>query len=118
MRLLYSPPPANRLGSYSDKPHVFSYNIHKQALVLEQFLSHLRLQRFALFGHSMGGSIAIEAAGLLGERVTTLLVSEPWRQRRTNKNRSPVCLHDKVTGFLYSNLILCATLFCRLAPEG
>ncbi|MGP4878690.1 alpha/beta fold hydrolase, partial [Klebsiella pneumoniae] len=26
---------------------------------------------------SMGGSIAIEAAGLLGERVTTLLVSEP-----------------------------------------
>jgi pimeloyl-ACP methyl ester carboxylesterase len=44
---------------------------------LEQFLSHLRLQRFALFGHSMGGSIAIEAAGLLGERVTTLLVSNP-----------------------------------------
>ena len=35
---------------------------------MEQFLSHLRLQRFALFGHSMGGSIAIEAAGLLGER--------------------------------------------------
>ncbi len=62
---------------YSDKPRVFSYNIHEQALVLEQFLSHLRLQRFALFGHSMGGSIAIEAAGLLGERVTTLLVSEP-----------------------------------------
>ena len=61
---------------YSDKPRVFSYNIHKQALVLEQFLSHLRLQRFALFGHSMGGA-AIEAAGLLGERVTTLLVSEP-----------------------------------------
>ncbi|PLK48926.1 alpha/beta fold hydrolase, partial [Klebsiella pneumoniae] len=62
---------------YSDKPRAFSYNIHEQALVLEQFLSHLRLQRFALFGHSMGGSIAIEAAGLLGERVTTLLVSEP-----------------------------------------
>jgi pimeloyl-ACP methyl ester carboxylesterase len=53
---------------YSDKPRDFSYNIHEQALVLEQFLSHLRLQRFALFGHSMGGSIAIEAAGLLGER--------------------------------------------------
>ncbi|STV27927.1 alpha/beta fold family hydrolase [Klebsiella pneumoniae] len=51
---------------YSDKPRLFSYNIHEQALVLEQFLSHLRLQRFALFGHSMGGSIAIEAAGLLG----------------------------------------------------
>lgn len=62
---------------YSDKPRAFSYNIHEQALVLEQFLSHLRLQRFALFGHSMGGSIAIEAAGLLGERVPTLLVSEP-----------------------------------------
>ena len=62
---------------YSDKPHDFSYNIHIQAQVVEQLLNHLRLQRFALFGHSMGGSIAIEAAGLLGERVTTLLVSEP-----------------------------------------
>ncbi len=41
---------------YSDKPRAFSYNIHEQALVLEQFLSHLRLQRFALFGHSMGGA--------------------------------------------------------------
>ncbi len=62
---------------YSDKPHDFSYNIHKQAQAVEQVLNHLRLQRFALYGHSMGGSIAIEAAGLLAERVTTLLVSEP-----------------------------------------
>ncbi|WP_281080485.1 alpha/beta fold hydrolase [Klebsiella quasivariicola] len=62
---------------YSDKPQGFSYNMHDQAVVVEQLLSHLRLQRFALFGHSMGGSVAIEAAGLLGERVTTLLVSEP-----------------------------------------
>lgn len=62
---------------YSDKPHGFSYNIHKQAQAVEQVLNHLRLQRFALYGHSMGGSIAIEAAGLLAERVTTLLVSEP-----------------------------------------
>ena len=62
---------------YSDKPHDFSYNIHKQAQAVEHVLNHLRLQRFALYGHSMGGSIAIEAAGLLAERVTTLLVSEP-----------------------------------------
>lgn len=62
---------------YSDKPHDFSYNMHKQAQAVEQVLNHLRLQRFALYGHSMGGSIAIEAAGLLAERVTTLLVSEP-----------------------------------------
>ncbi|HIE9625845.1 TPA: alpha/beta fold hydrolase [Klebsiella quasipneumoniae subsp. quasipneumoniae] len=62
---------------YSDKPHDFSYNIHSQAQAVEQVLDHLRLQRFALYGHSMGGSIAIEAAGLLAGRVTTLLVSEP-----------------------------------------
>jgi len=62
---------------YSDKPHDFSYNIHSQAQAVEQVLDHLHLQRFALYGHSMGGSIAIEAAGLLAERVTTLLVSEP-----------------------------------------
>lgn len=68
---------------YSDKPRVFSYNIHKQALVLEQFLSHLRLQRFALFGHSMGGSIAIEAAGYWasGDHAAGL-GTQPVRRRR------------------------------------
>jgi pimeloyl-ACP methyl ester carboxylesterase len=35
---------------YSDKPHDFSYNIHKQAQAVEQVLNHLRLQRFALLG--------------------------------------------------------------------
>lgn len=39
---------------YSDKPHDFSYNIHSQAQAVEQVLDHLHLQRFALYGHSMG----------------------------------------------------------------
>ncbi len=42
-----------------------------------ELLDSLQLTRCSLFGHSMGGSIAIEAAELLGRRVQALLVSEP-----------------------------------------
>lgn len=73
---------------YSDKPRVFSYNIHEQALVLEQFLSHLRLQRFALFGHSMGGSIRHRsggATGRAGDHAAGLGTQSVRRRRRVQQ---------------------------------
>lgn len=48
---------------YSDKPHDFSYNIHSQAQGVEQVLDHLRLQRFALYGHSMGEASPLKRQG-------------------------------------------------------
>lgn len=62
---------------YSDKPGSFGYGIAEQARVVVEWLDSLQLTRCSLFGHSMGGSIAIEAAELLGRRVQALLVSEP-----------------------------------------
>lgn len=109
---------------YSDKPHGFSYNIHKQAQAVEQVLNHLRLQRFALYGHSMGGSIAIEAAGLLAERVTTLLVSEPnlfagggeYSRRIAAQAEGPLSL--KVTPGCWRKSARRGPAVCKTAPLG
>lgn len=67
----------DRPGSgFSDWPEDFSYTTSAQAQVIVELVEHLGLQRFALYGHSMGGSIAIEAASLMPERIAALLVSE------------------------------------------
>lgn len=64
-------------SGYSDKPEHYSYKTTDQARVVAELVDHLKLDAFWLYGHSMGGSIAIEAAGLLASRVKGLMVSEP-----------------------------------------
>ncbi len=56
-------------SGYSDKPEHYSYKTTDQARVVAELMDHLKLDAFWLYGHSMGGSIAIEAAGLLASRV-------------------------------------------------
>lgn len=66
------------LGSgFSDRPTEFAYTIDAQARTVVALLEQLALEPVDLFGHSMGGSIAIVAASLLGERVGRLVVGEP-----------------------------------------
>lgn len=62
---------------YSDKPLHFDYSTTQQAAVVVELLDSLGITQLDLFGHSMGGSIAIEMAETLGSRVRTLGVSEP-----------------------------------------
>ena len=62
---------------YSDKPESFGYRIGDQAGVVVELLDRLGLERCYLYGHSMGGSVAIEAAERLAGRVRALLVTEP-----------------------------------------
>ncbi|WP_347112983.1 alpha/beta hydrolase [Leclercia sp. S52] len=64
-------------SGYSDKPETFSYQTSAQAQVVIELLNHLAITSFWLYGHSMGGSIAIEAAELAGSRLLGLMVSEP-----------------------------------------
>lgn len=62
---------------YSDKPGHYDYSITSQAAVVVELIEKLSLQQIDLFGHSMGGSVAIQAAESLGTKVKTLAVSEP-----------------------------------------
>jgi pimeloyl-ACP methyl ester carboxylesterase len=66
------------LGSgKSDRPINFSYTIADHARTVVGFLDALELEQVNLFGHSMGGSIAIVAAGLTPGRIRSLVASEP-----------------------------------------
>ncbi|WP_338628262.1 alpha/beta hydrolase [Yersinia intermedia] len=62
---------------YSQKPQNYGYSITDQARVVVELVKHLGLKQCFLYGHSMGGSISIEVAELLGERLLGLVVSEP-----------------------------------------
>lgn len=66
------------LGSgFSDRPADFAYTIEAQARTIVALVEHLAPASVDLFGHSMGGSIAIVAAQLLGDRLRRLIVAEP-----------------------------------------
>lgn len=64
-------------SGYSERPHAYDYSTSAQAQVVVELLDHLALSVFCLYGHSMGGSIAIEVASRIPERVQSLAVSEP-----------------------------------------
>jgi pimeloyl-ACP methyl ester carboxylesterase len=66
------------LGSgFSDRPFDFDYSIQAHARVVAAVISALHFDMLDLFGHSMGGAVAIEAATLLSARVCHLILSEP-----------------------------------------
>lgn len=64
-------------SGYSDKPDEFSYQTSDQAKVVVELLEHIGLESFWLYGHSMGGSIAIEVAEQVSDHLCGLIVSEP-----------------------------------------
>jgi len=61
---------------YSDHPDSFSYSMDDQAAVVARLLEALLLQDVVLFGHSLGGAVAILAAAAT-RRVSRLIVAEP-----------------------------------------
>ncbi|MCT4711762.1 alpha/beta hydrolase [Enterobacteriaceae bacterium H11S18] len=64
-------------SGYSEKPDAFDYTTSDQAAVAAELVEHLGLHRFYLYGHSMGGSIAIQLAALMSAKIAGLIVSEP-----------------------------------------
>ncbi len=66
------------LGSgYIDRPEGFSYTTTDHGRVVVELLDSLNLSSVDLYGHSMGGSIAIEVAHRMAPRVRHLILSEP-----------------------------------------
>jgi len=66
------------LGSgFSDRPFEFDYSVQAHARVVVEVVDALALPVLDLFGHSMGGAVALEAATMLSTRVKHLILSEP-----------------------------------------
>ncbi|WNJ82048.1 alpha/beta hydrolase [Cedecea neteri] len=64
-------------SGYSERPQEYGYSTREQANVVADLVEHLGLNRFFLYGHSMGGSIAIEVAAAMPGKIAGLMVSEP-----------------------------------------
>lgn len=65
------------LGSgYSDKPDDFNYTVKDHAEYLVEFVTSIGLESFILFGHSLGGAIALSLADICPERIVKLVLSE------------------------------------------
>jgi pimeloyl-ACP methyl ester carboxylesterase len=63
-------------AGYSDQPRDFGYTVEEHAAYLNDMLRSLDLQQIVLFGHSLGGAVAICLAGLLQERLFSLILTE------------------------------------------
>ncbi|QUM80419.1 MULTISPECIES: alpha/beta fold hydrolase [unclassified Moritella] len=65
------------LGSgFSDKPEQFDYSIRSHATYLEEFIKYLGLDRFVIFGHSMGGAVSVVLAEKVQDQLQALVLSE------------------------------------------
>ncbi len=71
-------------AGYSDKPLDFDYSVEAHAAYLNEMLRSLDLDNIILFGHSLGGAVAICLTGLLKERLSNLILSE------SNLDKSPI----------------------------
>ena len=66
------------LGSgFSDKPEKFGYSVSDHATIIAEFIAKSKFSKVHLFGHSMGGSIAIEVATKCRKSIRSIIVSEP-----------------------------------------
>ncbi len=63
-------------AGYSDKPLSFGYTVEEHAAYLNELLDSLGLSDIILFGHSLGGAVAICLAGLLKDRLRQLILTE------------------------------------------
>lgn len=61
----------------SDRPGDFSYSIADHAISLVSLIEALGLPELDLFGHSMGGAVAISAGAMLQGRLRRLVLGEP-----------------------------------------
>jgi pimeloyl-ACP methyl ester carboxylesterase len=83
-RVVASPPMAGHRSllvdlfghGFSDSPEDFSYTLEEHARCVSQLLDHLSLNRCAVFGHSMGGSVAITLAAQRPDLVSRLIIAE------------------------------------------
>lgn len=63
-------------AGYSDKPNEFTYIVEDHARYLQEFINFLNLGPFILFGHSLGGAVALALADKCQDRLHQIILSE------------------------------------------
>lgn len=63
-------------AGFSDKPDDFAYSVEDQAVSLQELIGALHLGPLILFGHSLGGAVALALADKCRDKVSRLILSE------------------------------------------
>ena len=88
------------LGSgFSDYSDDFPYTIESHASLLKSFVEDLQLEELVIYGHSMGGAIAIKLAEKLDKKVKLLLLSE------ANLDNGGGFFSKKIANYSYEDFI-------------
>lgn len=75
----------------SSKPHTFPFTFHYLSELTQNLLKDLKVSKYTLIGHSMGGMLAIRMALMFPESVEKLLLINPigledWKLKTPYKN--------------------------------
>lgn len=84
-------------SGFSERPDNYSYRTTCQSKVIIELVNYLGLEKFWLYGHSMGGSIAIEVAAAVAGRIKGLIVSEPNFNRGGGEFSRDIAVHSEET---------------------
>lgn len=63
-------------AGFSDKPDNFEYTAAAHAACLLELIDALDLKQLAVYGHSLGGAVALSLASLCRERIERIILSE------------------------------------------
>lgn len=63
-------------AGYSDKPSSFGYDVKSHAKYLKEFIEDMGLEEVIIYGHSLGGAVAIELCDLCANKIKKLILSE------------------------------------------
>ncbi len=63
-------------AGYSDKPEGFDYSVRAHASYLKGLMEDVVGEKFILYGHSLGGAVAIELAAMCPDMIDRLIICE------------------------------------------
>lgn len=91
------------LGSgYSDKPDNFNYSVKDHADYLADFIVSLGLESFVLFGHSLGGAVALSLAKNCPNLINRIVLSEANLDKSGEGSTSKYIANFEMQKFLKS----------------
>lgn len=87
-------------AGYSDKPNDFTCTVDSHAEYLAEFVSSIGLESFILFGHSLGGAVAISLATKCRDRIDRIILSEANLDKSSEGSTSKYIAEYDMQNFL------------------
>ncbi|EES48957.1 alpha/beta hydrolase [Clostridium botulinum] len=97
------------IGSgFSDKPDNYLYTVKEHANYLYNFVQDLKLNKFIIFAHSLGGPIALELADKCIENIETIILSESNLDKSSQGTSSyefGTCQEEDFVNYIFDEVV-------------